>query len=245
MRLRKCKKCGRPFEADTPDTVLCPECSIAYFKSATVRDRVCRQCGITFSGGPRAWYCPSCRTDRRREADRKQKRSGAARPLGSTDICKRCGNEYIVESGRQMYCKDCADIAVSETVRAHKREYNHENKVRLNARKHYMRSNRNICVVCGNVFDPDTPTVTCSDACAEKLCKLRQEEADYRRGKRKTLPGIKYDSGLPKSGIVGVTARRNGKWQAAYKGHYIGIYDTAPEAAEAIEKYKEDLSDDR
>lgn len=27
--------------------------------TSTLRMRVCRQCGIEFMGGPRAWYCPT------------------------------------------------------------------------------------------------------------------------------------------------------------------------------------------
>lgn len=240
MRLRNCKKCGKPYETDRPDTIFCPACSEAYYKSAPIRDRVCRQCGVTFSGGPRAWYCPTCRAERRREAGKRNKKTGTARPLGSTDICKRCGKEYIVEGGRQMYCKDCAEIAVKEKVREHKREYNAENRDALNDHKREVRVDRKVCVICGAVFDADTPTVTCSDACAAKLRKLRQDEADIRRGKRKSPPGVKYESCLEKSGIVGVTARRNGKWQAEYKGHYIGVFDTIQDAADAIAKYKED-----
>ena len=223
MRLRNCKKCGKPYETDRPDTIFCPACSEAYYKSAPIRDRVCRQCGVTFPGGPRAWYCPACRAERRQEAGKRHKKVGTARPLGSTDTCKRCGKEYIVEGGRQMYCKDCAEIAVKEKVRGHKREYNAENRDALNDHKREVRVDRKVCVICGAVFDADTPTVTCSDSCAAKLRKLRQDEADIRRGRRKSPPGVKYESGLEKSGIVGVTARRNGKWQAAYKGHYLSL----------------------
>lgn len=239
MRLRNCKKCGKPYETDRPDTIFCPACSEAYYKSAPIRDRVCRQCGVTFPGGPRAWYCPTCRAERRQEAWKRHKKVGTARPLGSTDTCKRCGKEYIVEGGRQMYCKDCAEIAVKEKVRGHKREYNAKNRDALNDHKREVRVDRKVCVICGAVFDADTPTVTCSDACAARLRKLRQDEADIRRGRRKSPPGVKYESGLEKSGVVGVTARRNGKWQAAYKGHYIGVFDTIPEAAAAIVRYKE------
>lgn len=244
MRIRVCKKCGRQYKTDRPDTYLCPDCSAAYRKTAPIGNRICRQCGINFPGGPRAWYCPSCRLERSREADRRHKRMGTSRPIGSTDICKRCGKEYTVEGCRQMYCKDCAEIAVKEKVRTHKREYNSENREHLNENKKAMRSNRNVCVICGSVFDADLPTVTCSDACADQLRKLRQEETDYRRGKRKTIPGVKYDSGLPKSGVTGVTARRNGKWQAAYKGHYLGVFDTVEEAHFAIEKYLEEKKND-
>lgn len=244
MRLRNCKRCGKPYETDRPGTIFCPACSAAYYKSAPIRDRVCRQCGATFPGGPRAWYCPSCREERRREADRRHKRNGTSRPIGSTDTCKRCGKEYIVEGGRQLYCKDCGEIAVKDTVRAHKRDYNAANRDAINAHKREIRQDRKVCVICGSVFDADTPTVTCSSYCAEKLRKLRQDEADIRRGRRKSPAGVKYVSGLEKSGIVGVTATRKGKWRASFKGHYIGIFDTIPEASAAIEKYKEDHKND-
>ena len=210
-----------------------------------MRDRVCRQCGTIFSGGPRAAYCPTCRAERNKEATRRYKKSGAARPIGSTDICKRCGAEYVVDGCRQVYCKRCAADAVGDTVRAHKRDYNAANRDRLNAHKQAMREDRSVCVVCGRVFSPSTPTVTCSSDCATALRKRRQQESDLRRGKRKSPVGVKYDSGLPKSGIVGVTARRNGKWQAAYKGHYLGIFADIPAAAAAIEAYKEDCEHDR
>ena len=70
------------------------------------------------------------------------------------------------------------------------------------------------------------------------------EEADIRRGKRKSPVGVKYDSGLPKSGIAGITARRNGKWQVAYKGNYIGVFEDIPAATAALEKYKEEHKND-
>lgn len=28
MRLRNCKRCGKPYETDRPDTYLCPACSV-------------------------------------------------------------------------------------------------------------------------------------------------------------------------------------------------------------------------
>lgn len=243
MRRRACRKCGKEYQTDRPGTYLCPTCSEASRKAAPIRDRVCQECGVTFRGGPRAWYCPTCRTERRREADRRHKKNGATRPIGSTGRCERCGAEYTVNGSRQRYCKDCADIAVKEAIKPHKQKYNAANRERMAEYKRIMRQNRKICAVCGRVFDADTVTVTCSEACAKELQSLRQAEADYRRGERKMLPGVKYDSGLPKSGVVGVTARRNGKWQAAYKKKYLGVYDTIQQAAEAIEEYKGMISD--
>lgn len=244
MRLKSCKCCGKPYETDSPDAIFCPDCSAAYHKAAPVRSRVCRQCGATFSGGPRAWYCPDCRILRQREAERKHRRNGTSRPIGSIDRCIRCGREYIVNSARHVYCKDCSEIAVREKDRQQSRQYNAAHKDALYAQKEAARKDRNVCIICGAVYDANTPTVTCSPECAKKLKKLRQDEADIRRGKRKSPAGVKYDSDLPKSGITGVTARHNGRWQATYKRNYIGIFDTIPEAADAINKYKEEHKDD-
>lgn len=239
MRLKICKRCGRNYEAIGSDGYFCPECSAEYFRNASVRDRTCRECGKTFPGGPRAWYCPDCRAERRKEYEREWRKKTPARKIGSTDICQRCGKPYTVEAGRQKYCKDCAEIAVAETVRAHKKAYNAERKDTIQLHKQIMRSYRNVCIICGKVFDAETPRVTCSKECDKKRRKLRQDEADIRRGQRKSEAGKTCDSGLPRSGIVGVTARRNGKWMATYKSHYIGIYPTIDEAAAALERYKE------
>lgn len=35
--------------------------------------RTCRECGCTFQGGPRAWFCPSCGAKRRKLHDREMK----------------------------------------------------------------------------------------------------------------------------------------------------------------------------
>lgn len=70
-------------------------------------NRICCVCGRTFSGGPRSWYCPECREDRRREREKKYRSGPAKRPLGSYDICENCGEQYIVASGLQKYCPAC------------------------------------------------------------------------------------------------------------------------------------------
>ncbi|WPB41307.1 hypothetical protein DEGADCKI_02646 [[Clostridium] scindens] len=82
-----------------------------------MRTRICRECGKAFSGGPRAWYCPECRSIRERERRRKYNTCGYVRKLGGTDICKRCGKEYIVRSGTQRYCEECSKIAIMEIDR--------------------------------------------------------------------------------------------------------------------------------
>jgi hypothetical protein len=76
---------------------------------AVYDNRVCKECGKTFSGGPRAWYCPNCRAVRQREQNRKHKQKKPERPLGSIDICQNCGKPYRVASGLQKYCPDCQE----------------------------------------------------------------------------------------------------------------------------------------
>lgn len=72
---------------------------------ALYNNRICQECGITFTGGPRAWYCEDCRAERRRRRDRN--RHPSKRPIGSKDICVNCGKKYTVNSGLQKYCQDC------------------------------------------------------------------------------------------------------------------------------------------
>lgn len=185
MRLKSCKHCGRVFDPATTSTYLCPECHNASKAAGVVRPRTCRQCGVSFPGGPRAWYCSSCRADRRRVQDRMAKRNGAVRPIGSTDLCVRCGKEYIVASGRQKYCPDCAAGAVNETVKAHKREYAAERKDQMLEYKTTMRRDRHVCIVCGKIFDSDLPVATCSEVCDKIRRQQNQKKADSRRSPRR------------------------------------------------------------
>ena len=142
--------------------------------AVVVKDRACRQCGATFLGGPRAWYCPSCRLERRREADRKYKAHGTSRPLGSIDLCEVCGEPYTVNSSRQKYCPVCAPDAVRAVDQAQSRAWNEQN-----ATPEYRRALRDKaaisrkCVICGAEFRPKTPSITCSPECSQELKKRR------------------------------------------------------------------------
>ena len=245
MRVRYCKRCGTQFQSDKPDTCLCPFCRKKAKQDSVIRDRVCQQCGKAFPGGPRAWYCPDCREIRRKESAARRSKEGTIRPLGSIDTCEICGGEYVVNSARQRYCKNCAAEAVRQNVNPRKAEYAKENMERLKEQQKELRKDRNVCVICGAVFHASTATVTCSDKCAAELRKLRQREVDYRAGRRKRPPtDYPIEPTNPQSGVVGVTWCR-GKWQAKFKRKYIGLFPTAEEAAEAIRKYREESEDER
>lgn len=72
--------------------------------------KACRQCGKLFTGKPHVMYCPECSTARKKEIVKRYalKRYKSERPLGSIDQCKICGKDFVVKSGMQKYCPECA-----------------------------------------------------------------------------------------------------------------------------------------
>lgn len=193
MRLKSCKKCGAIFETARRYAYLCPACADASRKASVYRTRTCIDCGASFMGFPKSKRCPTCQASANRKRDAAIRRDGPKRRLGSVDACACCGKEYVVENGRQRYCKSCAPAATRQNINATRRKYMADNAERISAQKAKNRSYNKVCIICGKVFDADTPTVTCSPECAEKLKYIRQGEADYRRGKRKSPPSIKED----------------------------------------------------
>lgn len=153
---------------------------------STLGKRICRQCGIEFMGGPRAWYCITCRSERRKQADVKAKREGPARHLGSVDQCVVCGKDYIVKSGKQKYCPDCAPEAIAEKDRHDGLKWYNENKNSYNPSRYQKRKKLEaVCTVCGKVFFPDgKPVKVCSDECRQKRKKQWQQKADAKRNPR-------------------------------------------------------------
>lgn len=144
-------------------------------------------------GYPKSKRCPECQAQINRERDRTHKRNGPVRKLGSIDICQACGKEYIVEGPTQKYCKDCGPEQAGKNIKAHKRLYMAGIADKTAAKKAENRSYNKVCLVCGKVFDADTPTVTCSPECAKKLKSFRMAETDFRRGKRKIPPKMKEE----------------------------------------------------
>ena len=134
--------------------------------------RICRECGKEFEGGPRAWYCPECRNERRLERQRIYWRNGYTRKIGSTDCCEMCGKPYTVNSGLQRYCSECAKINQLETDRRLSLEYYGNNKETLNPkrnakrreiwRKEYVKKKRDVIWTIengnGKVYETDNVT---------------------------------------------------------------------------------------
>lgn len=96
----------------------------------TLLPRVCVNCGRTFTGGPRARYCPSCRTERRREAEREyraRKKAGHVTELGSVIHCEICGKEIEKTSGLRRFCPECGAAHLKEHDNKKSLEWNHNN----------------------------------------------------------------------------------------------------------------------
>ncbi|MCU6709375.1 hypothetical protein M6D81_11715 [Paenibacillus sp. J5C_2022] len=108
----------------------------------TTMARKCRTCSVTFTGGPRAYYCPACREERKRQTTneyKRRKQQGGVRPLGSTDKCEMCGGEYIVEGGLQRFCPKCRPVHNKEYDRATSLAYYRENRDWVNPRRYKLR----------------------------------------------------------------------------------------------------------
>lgn len=188
---RICKYCGARYDGD-PSSTACPTC-VAKLRSSTIRDRVCRTCGVTFPGGPRAWYCPDCRAGRKREADRRHKRSGPSRKIGSTDTCQICGKPYTVASGLQKYCPDCAPDAVRTIDRAQSKAWAAEHLDPKQRREERQTCTAPLlCAVCGKPFLPDNASRTCSKVCKaiydrQRLAKWEKDHRESRNQYRRDL----------------------------------------------------------
>lgn len=154
-----------------------------------IMQRICKQCEISFRGGPRAYYCPSCRYIRTRERDIIRKRNGALRPLGSIDKCKMCCKEYVVVSGLQEYCPDCQKPHAKEYDRETSIDFYHKNKQRINPVRYPKRQKPPIkCRWCSKEFKPHTRSKECSPEC--KRAYLNKYARDLRQKKRTSPQGL-------------------------------------------------------
>lgn len=186
MRLKKCKHCGIEFEAESTHKYLCDSCRAKAKQNSVYRERVCTVCGVSFLGAPAALYCLPCRTDVKRERDRRAKRAkraGSSRKIGATDQCLICKADYTVRSGIQKYCSKCSAEAVKEKERNRKRKYAQENIEKIHQKKREMRAGSKVCTICGNPVMIATPTVTCSEDCARELRRQWQARGDKKRNR--------------------------------------------------------------
>lgn len=180
-----CKNCRKIFFGNT-DSLLCPAC-VKASRTNVIRQRICIDCGHTFDGGPRARRCLDCRKIKAAERNRRYKKEGSKRKIGSMDICKMCGESYSVGSGGQKYCSEaCQRIALLQWQQEHKKEYNKKPEV-IQARKERRNERQKVCIYCLRKFWSNKSTDLCSDYCKEQQKKLKQCEADIKRGRERDL----------------------------------------------------------
>lgn len=155
----------------------------------------CPDCGREVTVPIKSKRCPACQAeaDRRHDRECKQRqRLGKTRPIGSTDLCERCGKPYTVWSGLQKYCKACAPVAIAEADRAASVAWNREHysspekRAEVNAGKRRPTPNEAVCPVCGKSFVPSsTRGVYCAPECATAARKAAN--AQYHRDNRATI----------------------------------------------------------
>lgn len=100
--------------------------------------RICKECGMSFPGGPRAWYCPDCRKERKRKHDneyKERKRSGKVIPNGSVIKCEICGKEIIKNGGLQRFCDECAAKHLKKIDNEQSLRWKKENPEKIKASK--------------------------------------------------------------------------------------------------------------
>ena len=191
MILKRCRRCGKEYAAGKEWSYLCEDCGKIAKRETVYKTRICTVCGASYTGAPAAKYCPSCQVAVRREQRRIYNHVATkrqARPLGSTDICKNCGKEYIVNGSRQMYCSICGPQVGKLKELKRKREYAAENYDALKRHMRDMKVGSKLCVVCGNPITSRSNTVTCSAECKAENRSQTLAKADFKRGKRITPP---------------------------------------------------------
>lgn len=187
--IRRCKICSVPLPAGRR-SYCCASCAHVGAKlaqrvqhkkprpvSPVYSVRPCMDCGKILRMHIKSKRCPECQRAANRANNLRHLhnvRSGSTRRLGSTDLCERCGNPYVVNSGVQRYCPVCApqatrdnDRAASRALAAEKLKDASFRAARNEARRSNYQNTPRICVVCGAEYLPHAPRQkTCSDACA-------------------------------------------------------------------------------
>ncbi len=178
--------------------------------------RTCRQCGVSFEGGPRAWYCPKCRTIRKSQTDaeyRQRKQAGNVRKIGSADICQNCGGKYIVNNGLQKYCAKCAPAIMQEIDRIQGLEYYERKKNIINPARNAARRLEKHCELCGEKIDSSGGRRWCKKCENQAKLELYKEFYEDRNIKRSGNSYIVHVCANGKSHYIKCTTDK----QLAYK----------------------------
>ncbi len=163
--------------------------------TSTIAPRTCRECGVTFDGGPRASFCPKCRAKRRKEQAeryRRRRKDRVSLILGeSVGECVVCGKAFVYTSARQWYCPECRRGAWKASDRRQGLEWYHKHmdlgKRRERLKERYVKKPPTSCPVCGGKLERSQKSY-CTERCARIAQSYRSARCYYLQGKRKSLP---------------------------------------------------------
>lgn len=222
---------------------------------------ICPDCGREVQVYSKSYRCPDCQ----READaralaefRKRKAAGKTRPIGSMDLCQRCGQPYAVESGMQKYCKACAGEALLEYNRVKGIANYHEKydgdsdaKAERNRKRRLPRYSPINCQVCGREFIPETRhSLFCSPKCASighkdqvraysKALRVKKREENAER--KRTDGMISVSEYAKKNGLTEVVVRNRCKAGRLPGAEKRGGEWRIPPDAQCVDKRRRDI----
>ena len=181
-----------------------------------IYERTCQRCGGSFKGGPRAWYCPKCRSIRKAQTTaeyRQRKHTGNVRAIGSTDICHDCGGKYTVKNGLQKYCEKCAPAMIKAIDRTQGLEYYKKNKSTINPARNAARRSEKYCEICGTKISAAGGRKWCKKCGKQAKAELYKEFYEDRNIKRSGNSYIVHVYANGKSHYIKCTTDK----QLAYK----------------------------
>ena len=94
-------------------------------------EKICKECRTAFLGGPRAFYCPICRTERYKQLTREyksRKRLGLSRSVGDLIVCVDCGKKYEYYIGAKDRCRECANLHLKMIDNQQSQDWKRNNK---------------------------------------------------------------------------------------------------------------------
>lgn len=137
-----------------------------------IMPRTCRGCGKIFQGGPRAWYCPECRSERKKiqsKEYRQRKKLGKTIPIGSLIKCEICGKEIIKDGGSQRFCPECAAKHLKEIDNQQSLQWKNDNPDKVREAKRKMSKTR---YATGESFESSVKGVTWDKGKRKWIVKL-------------------------------------------------------------------------
>lgn len=204
---RTCAICGNPLPPGRPR--YCSDaCEKAYAqqreksrtgkkpRKAPFKILTCPVCGKVEERPIKSKLCAACQKEKDKQnwqAFMERKRAGKARTLGDSYPCEACGKLYILCSGKQRYCPDCAEKEVSSNIkRAALQRYEAAKDAdpdflqKRRARRPEADPEWRTCVVCGSPFRlGEAFKLYCSPECQQKGTKAQSRESDKARGATK------------------------------------------------------------